>query len=175
MILQLNDKLNSLFNYLTKKHNLEISDLDVFKRYIYQIDAIRIKIIVTPFIWEDYIFIDNYDLYKLDRSGYERRISEMDKNIIDFVVTKDEKLLRSKYFNDEKDDETSEFFKDVKLIMERTPYRKDLTIDHLDFVHPTNIPYYKEQCENHFIFRYDKYQKELLQRRRDLKLKELIR
>lgn len=171
MIQELNLKLNATYNYLTKEHNVPIPTIDIFKRYLWQIDAIRLKLIYTPFIWEDYIFIDKLDVYKLDKFSYKDSISEMDKDIIDFVIKKDDSVLREKY---ELID--SKFINELKSIIDNAPYQRNLTINHHDFLSRNDVvSYYNEQREIYFIFKFHKYEIELIQRRRDLKLKELIR
>ena len=180
ILTQLNTKLSSLFNYLTKHHNVTISDLDMFKRYIWQIDAVRIKLVHTPLVWVDYIFIDKFDVYKLDMFNYKDKISEFDKDIIDFVVTRDESVLKAKYYPDgfkvEGDDVSGledNFIIDIKHTISNAPYQRNLTINHYDFLSCDLLPYYEEQRENRFLFEVE-YEKELIQRRRELKLKEIL-
>ncbi len=86
------DKLIALYRLIHFFHGINIKDRSTFLRYLYSIDSIRLRDLLSPYIWEDYIFIDE-ELFKIIKS-YDSpfqpedmdKISEFDAQIVKTVV-----------------------------------------------------------------------------------------
>lgn len=98
MIDRLTDKLSSLYHFSTNKARIEIESLDDFLKIIYLIDVFWIKRTGIPFIWEDYIFIDECAFKKIVNSniGYGH-LCDFDKEIIKSLKLSDIKNFKYKF------------------------------------------------------------------------------
>lgn len=55
----LRNRLYDLYRLITIKYGVNIEDIDTFIKYVYAMDILWLNNVYRPFIWEDYIFIDN--------------------------------------------------------------------------------------------------------------------
>ena len=143
------DKLLILYRILNLYYKLDIKCLNIFLRFLYTLDSIRIRDALTPYIWEDYIFINdkifnifiNQNKFPFKKEEFNK-ISEFDREILNNIIIN-------------------------KLVID---YDIDI-IDHLDFI-PENkievgaIDYYLICRENHFLFYKENYESDLRELKR---------
>lgn len=137
-------KLFYLYRILTLYYKIDISDIPTFLRYLYTLDSMYLHDFIRPFVWEDYIFIDD-ELFESFKDDKPFTIKELDS--------------LSKYVK-----ETLNQIVKKNLVIDY-----DVTcIEHLQYLPDASgeeIKYYNEIKENHFLFHYDEYKSELRQRR----------
>lgn len=146
MIDRLTDKLSSLYHFSTNEAGIKTKSLDDFLKLIYLMDVNWIKRIGVPFIWEDYIFIDDYIFKKA-----------IDSNIdYDHLCDFDIEIIKSLNLSDIKN------------------FKYKFPINHFDFIDDTSKDYYSESKENYFLLHDYAYNEMLIRKRRNLGLSKLI-
>lgn len=151
----LRNKLYALYRLITIKHRECCEDIDTFIKYVYAMDVLWLNNTYRPFIWEDYIFIDNEMFaYFINRNEKDPILHEDDFDHLakidhDFV----ERILNEGMIYN------------LKYI---------LPIEHINHIPTDGKAYFEEIRENTFFFDNNVYNNKLKMKRRELQLDKLL-
>ena len=165
------EKLCNLYQLLTLYYKLDI-DKNLFKQFIWKLDKIHVEKILSPFFYEDYIFIDDKMMSDFSRnndisytrfsiSKFWEKFSKFEKESIEII------LLENKWKYVDNIDQ-------LKLI--------DYVKDSDPMSHKESKKYYIDQIETYFFMTYhlgheknwNNYLKEIQIRKRDIDINSII-
>ena len=145
-------KVYILYKILSLYYKIEL-DMPLFKRYLYTMDKIHLEKICTPYFWEDYIFIDDDVIsyfIEQNKSGFVEKdfdkISKFSLSILQSIIENNELIEKS-----------------VE------------SINHMDYLLDKDaVNYYTTSKENHFILRWNIYQRALTEKNRSINIDKII-
>lgn len=147
--------LYAAYRRFTLCHAIIINDSATFRRYLYPLDVLCLNIYCSPFLWEDYIFVDD----DLINTFIQRNISNpiIKDDLTDF---------------DHLSDSTDSFIS--RVINENLVKSIDVnTINHISHVSIEGAAYYRETKENHFFF-FEDYQSRLTTKLRETNINKIL-
>ena len=163
----MNESLYELYRYL--ENNTIGIDIDIktYKKYLYLLDVLHLNTTYTPFIWEDYIFIeDEFDLYS---SRYTSEISEIHFS---------QNNYNHQYVYDNLSEMSVDFLYRIlyENQIDKLTDREIKSIYHMDHIpkEANALLYYEESRENYFLFDNGAYELKLLQKKREISIRSLI-
>ena len=151
---KLYNKLYALFRLITIKYNIKIEDTQTFIKYVYAMDILWLSTVYRPFIWDDYIFIDDEMLNGFINKSQKN--PDLNKNDFDFLAEIDHDFIE-------------------KIINESMIYslKYNLPIDHIDHIPDDGKSYFAEIRENSFLSS-KHYNDRLKIKRREIRLNDLL-
>lgn len=150
----LRDRLYALYRLITIKYNVEVEDTDTFIKYVYAMDIMWLNKVCRPFIWEDYIFID-------------------DEMFDDFIGRNDKDTILQKDDFDHLSEIDHTFVK--RIINEGMIYnlKCKLPIQHINHI-PIDGKEYFEEIRKHTNLNNSEYNDRLKLKRREVQLNKLL-
>lgn len=145
------NKIYILYRIITLFYKIEL-DIHLFKRYLYTMDKLHLNGIVRPYLWEDYIFIDD--------------------NMMQSFIVKNKVPFTNKDF-----DSISKYSLSIlQTIIEQNKLIESnvYSINHLDYIMDDEYPYYIESRENHFLLREESYRQMLTEKNREININLIV-
>lgn len=149
------DRLYALYRLITIKYNIKVDDLITFIKYVYAMDTLWLNTVYRPFIWEDYIFIDDAMFADfINRNGKNPILHEND---FDHLAKIDHR-----------------FFERIvnEGIINNLKYK--LPINHIDHIPVEGKAYFEDLRDTKFFFSVGDYESRLKLKRREIQLNELL-
>lgn len=145
------EELYFFYRILTLFYKIKIDDSSIFLDYIYNMDIMLLSAWCCPYLWEDYIFVDD-DLI----NGFKSDI----KNNPTFKM--------------EEFDNLSEFSNECldKILEDGLVQRVEM--NHIDYIITDGIGYYEERRDINLYFLNDNYRSRLIEKKRDVILSKLM-